>query len=45
MQVPSLSEVTKGNAEQHLEWICNEIPIFKLLGKPVIVEKEKLVDN
>ena len=45
LQVPSLSEVTQGNVEQHLEWIYNEIPIFRLLGKTVLVEKEKLVDN
>ena len=45
MQVPSLSEVTQGNVEQHLEWIYNEIPIFRLLGETVLVEKEKLVDN
>ena len=45
LQVPSLSEVTRGNVEQHLEWIYNEIPIFRLLGKTVLVEKEKLVDN
>ena len=43
--MPSLSEVTQGNVEQHLEWIYNEIPIFRLLGKMVLVEKEKLVDN
>ena len=45
LQVPSLSEVTQGKTEQHLEWIYNEIPIFRLLGKTVLVEKEKLVGN
>ena len=45
MQVPSLSEVTQGKAEEHLEWIYNEIPIFRLLGKTVPIEKEKLVGN
>ena len=41
LQVPSLSEVNQENAEQHLEWICNKIPIFKLLGRPVLVKKER----
>ena len=43
LQVPSLCEVTQENAEQHLEWIHNEIPIFRLLGKPLLVQKEMLV--
>ena len=41
LQVPSLSEVNQKNAEQHLEWICNKIPIFRLLGRPVLVKKER----
>ena len=41
LQVPSLSEVAPENAGQHLEWICNEIPIFGLLGNSVLIEKEK----
>ena len=45
LQVPSLYEVTQENAKQHLEWIHNEIPIFRLLGMPVLVEKEMLVTS
>ena len=41
LQVPSLSEVNQENVEQHLEWIYNKIPIFRLLGRSVLVEKER----
>ena len=39
LQVPSLSEVNQENVEQHLDWIYNKIPIFRLLGKSHLVEK------
>ena len=42
LQVPSLSEVHQEDVEQHLEWIYNKIPIFRLLGRSFSVEKERL---
>ena len=41
LQVPSLGEEPSNNAKQHLEWIYNNIPIFRLLGKSVLIEKER----
>lgn len=40
-QVPSFTEVAQGNAKQHLKWIQDEIPIFKILGLPFLVEKTR----
>ena len=45
LQVPSLSEVIQENVGEHLEWIYNKIPIFKLLGKSVLIQKERLAAN
>lgn len=45
MQVPSLAEVSQEDVEQHLKWIQDGIPVFKLIGKPVLIGKTKLVYN
>lgn len=41
--MPSLSKVSQGNVEEHLRWIYEQVPVFRLLGKSVLIN-QKLVN-